>query len=225
MFDKERKDKAILLRKEGKSYSEILQIVPVAKSTLSFWLRDVGLSSPQKQKITEKRLRAAFRGAQSRRTQRESSTKAITDSAIKEVGKITERELFLIGTALYWAEGSKQKEHYVSVPVVFSNSDPAMVVVFLKWLKLLKIDQERIHFELYVHESARERVPEMQHFWSKILKSSINNLTHVYFKKGNNSTNRRNIGREYHGLIRIKVKESTDLNRQVSGWVSGICEN
>ena len=45
----EEKQKAIALRKRGYSYSEILAEVPVAKSTLSLWLRSVGLAKKQKQ--------------------------------------------------------------------------------------------------------------------------------------------------------------------------------
>lgn len=160
-----------------------------------------------------------------RHQQRVKSTQEIFQKSKKEIGHLSERELFLIGIALYWAEGSKQKPHFVSARVVFSNSDPAMLVLFLKWLRLLKISPDRIAFELYIHETAKERVPEIQRFWSKTLKSSINKFSHVYLKKGNEKTNRRNIGREYHGLIRVKISESTDLNRQISGWVLGICEN
>lgn len=49
------KQKAIRLRKRGHTYSEILRVIPIAKSTLSEWLKEVGLSIPQQQKITEKR--------------------------------------------------------------------------------------------------------------------------------------------------------------------------
>jgi hypothetical protein len=42
------KEKAIKLRKSGATYSEVLREVPVSKSTLSLWLRDVGLSKTQK---------------------------------------------------------------------------------------------------------------------------------------------------------------------------------
>ena len=50
------KIKAVNLRKSGKTYSEILKIVPVAKSTLSIWLREVGLSKVQKQTITKRQI-------------------------------------------------------------------------------------------------------------------------------------------------------------------------
>ena len=42
------KEKAIKFRKEGFFYSEILKKVPIAKSTLSLWLRSVGLTERQK---------------------------------------------------------------------------------------------------------------------------------------------------------------------------------
>ncbi len=45
----ELRKKAIDLAK-GKTYSEILKDIPVAKSTLSLWLRWVGLSVRQKTK-------------------------------------------------------------------------------------------------------------------------------------------------------------------------------
>lgn len=222
MFHKE-KHTAITLRKEGKSYSEILQKVPVAKSTLSLWLREVGLSAPQKQRLTEKRIQSALKGARARRTKRESSTKKIFDAAKSEIGEISDQELFLTGVVLYWAEGSKQKPYTTSTGVIFANSDPAMMRLFLRWLKLIGIEEERISYELYIHETARERLHEIKLFWSKILGTKISMLSRVYFKK-NQVKNRRNIGREYHGLVRIKVSRSTDLNRRITGWISGICE-
>jgi transposase len=56
------KEIAIELRRQGYSYSEILKRVPVAKSTLSLWLRSLGLAKQQKQRLTEKRLAALKRG-------------------------------------------------------------------------------------------------------------------------------------------------------------------
>jgi orotate phosphoribosyltransferase-like protein len=52
------KQKAIQLRMNGLTYSEILKCIPVAKSTVSLWLREVDLSVPQKQRITKKRIAA-----------------------------------------------------------------------------------------------------------------------------------------------------------------------
>ncbi|HEB01447.1 MAG TPA: hypothetical protein ENI16_00425, partial [Candidatus Portnoybacteria bacterium] len=128
------KHKAITLRKKGSSYNEILRLVPVAKSTLSLWLRDVGLAKCQRQKLTEKRKNAQLKAQQACREKRIQITEQIKSQAIKEIGNINKRELWLIGTALYWAEGTKQKETNISEQVSFSNSDPKMIALFLKWL-------------------------------------------------------------------------------------------
>jgi orotate phosphoribosyltransferase-like protein len=83
------KEKAVKLRKRGFSYSEILKEIPVAKSTLSLWLRDIGLAKKQKQRLTKKKLDSALKGARSRREQRLIITKEIKDKARKEIGNIT----------------------------------------------------------------------------------------------------------------------------------------
>ena len=89
------KKKAIVLRKKGLTYSEILKQVPVAKSTLSLWLRSVGLSKRQKQNITRKKLLAARRGGEARRKKRIEITEKIKNKARLEVGEVTNKELKL----------------------------------------------------------------------------------------------------------------------------------
>lgn len=218
------KDKAVKLRKSGRSYSEILKEVHVAKSTLALWLREVGLSQRQKQRITQKRLEAVQRGGLARRNQRLLSTRLIEDKAKREIGTISKRELFLIGVALYWAEGSKQKVHNVSQQVIFSNSDLEMLRFYLRWLKLIKVNDRDIQLSLYVHSTATVRLATIKEYWSKSLKLSINRFEKVYFKKGDSASFRKNKGEAYFGQVRIKVMRSTDLNRRINGWVKGICK-
>src|SRR5256885_823388 len=42
------RERAVALRREGKSYREIREQIPVSKSTLSLWLSDVILTEEQK---------------------------------------------------------------------------------------------------------------------------------------------------------------------------------
>jgi len=216
------KQKAIKLRKEGKTYSEILAEIPVAKSTLSEWFKSVQLAKSQKQRITKKRKASALRGAESRHQTRLSEVKSFERDGLTDVGAISARELWLIGVALYWAEGSKQHEHSPSTGVVFNNSDSRMLLFFLRWLEQMKVPQTAIGFELYVHETRKSDVSAFRRWWAKELQISPDQLDRVYFKKGNPKTKRKNVGDLYHGLIRIKVNSSTTLNRKISGWVHGI---
>ena len=213
---------AIQLRKEGKTYNEIMDIIPIAKSTLSEWLKSVHLAKPQVQRRTKLRLEAGLRGAESKRKIRLAEVRSLLEDGIKKVGVISERELWLIGAALYWAEGNKQRERSVSTGVLFGNSDPQMLRVFIAWLALLDISSTDLMYELYLHTSRTSQVEEFKKWWAKQLGIHTSELTRIYYKKGSIKTNRTNTADLYHGLIRIKVKSSTSLNREVSGYIAGI---
>lgn len=220
------KEKAIKLRKQGHSYSDILKVVPVAKSTLSTWLRDVGLSKPQQQRLTAKKLAAAKRGGAVRKKMRIDTTTEIVNRSKKQIGVISRRELFLIGVVLYWAEGTKEKEGTPGSGIQFTNSDPKMLRIFLLWLRsVCKIDEEKIHFQVYLHETNNSRVREVVEYWSKSLNVTEDRLSKVYYKRNKILTNRKNTGEYYFGLVRIKVRGSSGLVRSISGWVNGITDS
>ena len=76
-----------------------------------------------------------------------------------------------------------------------------------------------IGFELTLHDSHREKSFEVRRFWSKITGFSINNFSKVYFKKSKiKKTNRKNIGETYYGVLKIRVKRSSDLVRKITSW-------
>lgn len=221
------KDKAISLRKKGKTYSEILQIVPVAKSTLALWFKDEKLSQPQKQKLSIKKQEAQRRGGEVRRQQRISSTEEIKRVARKEIGKISQRELWLIGTALYWAEGSKEKPGQYSSTVDFCNSDVRMMQLYIRWLlDIVHVAPEDIHFSLYVHKNSQDRILSIKRQWAKAVGISSKDIQYVYYKKHNPKTVRKKIDAEsgYIGLLRARVKRGTNLNRKIMGWIEGLCD-
>lgn len=210
------------MRKKGVTYSGILEQVPVAKSTLALWFKDVKLSQPQTQRITKKRLEAGLRGGLTKKNQRIERAENIISKAEAEIGQISKRELWLIGTTLYWAEGAKEKEWAPGIGLSFINMDPYMVQVFLKWLKQCCVGSEDISFSLYVHKNHQSRIMEIKKYWSKITKFPISRFGHVYWKKNNINTKRRNNGPSYFGIIKIKVNRSSGLLRQVFGWTKGI---
>jgi hypothetical protein len=216
------KEKAVALRKKGYSYSEILKEVTIARSTLSLWLRKVGLARQQKQKITAKRIEGALRGAKTRKDQRIKITKEIKDSARIETKDTSEREQWLIGIALYWAEGAKEKDYGTKALVSFSNSDPKMILFFLSWLKnTFSVNNSNLVYELYIHETAD--IKKALNYWADVLSVSSKEIR-VYLKKNKIKTIRKNTGSGYFGLVRIKVKKSTNLNRRIAGWIEGVYE-
>jgi hypothetical protein len=92
---------------------------------------------------------------EAKRTARLADRAAETAAAAAEVTSITNHELFLLGLALYWAEGTKSKPWRIHERIVFVNSDPSViVVVFLRWLELLGVSRERWRFRVAIHETA-----------------------------------------------------------------------
>ena len=217
------KKEVISLRKNGLSYSEILKQIPVAKSTVSLWLRDVGLSKQQHQRLTEKRYAAILRGGQAKKEQRLQRTRDIYEAAEREVTHISEEQLWILGVGLYWAEGSKEKEHQPGSNMIFNNSDPAMIKVFLKWLvEVCKVGPENITLEIYIHENSINHVKSVQNHWSEVTGFPVASLQRVYYKQNKIRTNRKNIGNLYYGSLRVKVNASSALLRRVAGWTRGI---
>ncbi len=213
------KKKAIELRRQGLSYNEIRERVVVSKSTLSLWLRSVGLAKRQIRRLTERKRQTQKMAVAKWHALRVEKTFRIKQDAQAEIISLSEKERWLIGIALYWAEGSK--EHDRSSQVQFSNSDPHMVFLFQQWvLDFLKVRSEDITYTLYIHERSKN-ISDAVGFWSDFLKIEPHELS-IVFKKHNPSPKRKNVGVHYRGLVRLSIRKSTDLNRKISGWIDGV---
>lgn len=216
------REHAVRLRREGFSYGEILDRVPVAKSTLAGWLHGAHLSRHQKQRLTRKKLLSAIRGGQIKHEQRIARTRAIVESAKKEIGPITERELWLIGIALYWAEGSKEKDSRPGSGVRFTNSDGRMVRLFLQWLsQTCDIAPSEIGMDIMIHENHRHRLREIIAYWSVATGFPESHFTRIYWKRNQPKTRRLNTGQSYYGTVKVKVRASSIFHRKIAGWIEG----
>lgn len=209
------KKTAIDLRAKGYTYSEILQIVPVAKSSLSLWLKDMPIKREFKNYIL---------GAKAKREQRIEKTKQIYKDAIDEIEIINHKELFYMGIMLYWAEGAKQRRRNISQGVDFSNSDPRMCKVFLRWLKYsLNIEDERISLYVYIHESQKDRADDVLFYWMKISEFPKEAFNKIYYTRTIYPRKKKRLDNgKYYGQLRVKVRKSTDLNRKIMGWIEGV---
>ena len=141
-------EKALALRKEGMSYSQIKKLLKASKSTLSLWLRNYPLS---KQRIRELRDWNEQRIERCRETKRKKKEKRL-NLFYKEQKRIilpfNKRELFLVGLFLYWGEGSKSELSKLSV----SNTDPSIIKFFIAWLiKNLLVPKEKIKIQLHLY--------------------------------------------------------------------------
>ncbi len=216
------KQKAIELRKQGFSYGEILKKVLVSKASLSLWLSNIKLTSKQRKRLTDKWIISREKGWEARRRQKIETVNRIKKEAKREVGHITKRDLWMVGTALYWAEGCKEIKTRSSL-VILGNSDPYLIKIFLKWLRVVcKVPSLDIHFRVYLHETSSHRLKEVQKYWANVTGFPLREFERITWKKHKPKTLRKNVGKDYFGLLDVIVRRSTNFNRKIAGWIDGI---
>jgi len=213
---------AVAMRREGRSYREIREVVGVAKSTLSLWLRDVPLTGEQRLALELRGPAATRKNAQAARANATRRRQRVQAEARDQITQLSESELFVAGVVAYWAEGTKNKPWRHGARVRFSNTDARMIGLFLCWLKLVGVTEDRIFFRLHIHESAYAE--EALQYWADSLNVGLDTFLNTTLKRHNPKTTRRNVGEEYHGCLCVEVRRSASLNLQIEGWCQGLAD-
>src|SRR3989344_8976186 len=163
MARKHDKQKALAMRHKGMSYSQIKEKLGISKSTLSIWLHDFPLSEKRIRELradNEKRIeRFRITMAKKRQTRLDSVYSLVS----KRLEDFSERELFISGLFLYWAEGSKASRNTVQI----TNTDPVMIRFFMKWLDLFDVSKSRLRIYLLLY--AVMVIEKETIFWSRTL--------------------------------------------------------
>ena len=207
------------LRTQGMDYEEIAEALGVAKSSVSLWVRD--LPTPARLSYAECRKRSAEgvrRYWAAERPVREARRAAAREAAAAQIGELTDRELLVAGSIAYWCEGTKNKPHRRSDRVIFTNSDPALIQLFLRFLDATGTPRTDLGFRVCIHENAD--VEAAQHFWLEVTGAPLRQFLRPTLKRHNPKTVRKNVGEGYHGCLRIDVHRSTDLYRRIEGWAN-----
>src|SRR5581483_1317065 len=202
----EEKNKALFLRRKGYSINEIAERLLVSKSVVSRWCRDIKLTEAQIEKLHQKMMVGSYKGRMKflekiRRERKERVLKMFQEGR-KEVGKTSKREFFIAGIALYWAEGTKSLN---AEETSFSNSDYRMILFMMKWFRdFFKIQAERFTLQIRINNIHKERLAEVEQYWSSITKIPPYQFTKTVFIK---SVNRKVYPNNHHyGTVRLKVK-------------------
>ncbi|MEV4870206.1 hypothetical protein [Streptomyces syringium] len=210
------KARARELRRAGKTYDEIVAELGVSKSSVSLWVRDL----PKPPTPPERLRRMTEARWEPHRREQAAKRKQTKEAATREIGRMTDRDLFLLGVGLYWAEGSKSKPHRLQETVIFINSDPDMISVYLAWLTLLQVEPERLRYRVMIHESAD--VAGAERYWADLVGVDATGLDRTTLKKHNPKTVRKNVGENYRGCLVVRVLGGADLYRRIEGWWYGI---
>src|SRR5262249_28748951 len=119
---------AITLRRDGWSVSDISAELGVARSTAWTWGRDMPLDRDSERaaaKRAHSKLMTDARWAR-HRIERDAARDAVIARTVDEIGDLSERDILLIGAAIYWCEGTKAKPWRMIERLQFANSDPML---------------------------------------------------------------------------------------------------
>ena len=224
MAKSELKFKAKELRNEGKSIKWIARELGAAQSSVSLWCRDIKLSQEQLQVLQRnfhdpyygKRLDNALR----QQKERLDTIKRLLGEGKRQVGKLTKRELFLVGAALYWAEGFKKDSQ-----AGLGSSDPAMMQFYVKWLRdCFGYTTDDLLFRVTINAEHEYRIDEVVAYWAKLFGVPTTVFQkpffqHVKWKKQYEHPE------EYFGVLRVRVRRSANLLRKIYGFIAGLKEN
>lgn len=209
------------LRTQGMDYEEIAAELGVAKSSVSLWVRDLPI--PARLSYEERRRRAAAgvdRYWEAERPAREARRAAERSTAATEIGDLAEREILIAGAVAYWCEGGKTKPYSRRERVIFINSDPDLIMFFIRFLDVAGVSRDDMIFRLYIHETAD--VEAAQRFWIDLTGASPDQFRRPTLKSHNPKTVRKNVGEQYRGCLKVDVRRSGALYRKIEGWVSAI---
>ncbi|MDQ0934903.1 hypothetical protein [Streptomyces turgidiscabies] len=206
------------LRLQGWTYDRIQVELGCSKSSISLWVRD--LPKPERKRTPEEASAIARRGWEATLQRREEERQSTKKASKQTVGDLSDREVFLAGVVLYWAEGAKDKSYSRRERLHFINSDPNVIAFFLRWLDVLGVERERLRFRVSIHESAN--VTDAEEFWAALVGAELSAFQKATLKKHNPKTSRKNTSEAYRGCLIIYVLKSAELYRRMEGAWYGI---
>ena len=141
---------AIELRKLGHSYNYIAPMVGVSKGSLSVWLADVAYTPNEE---TVARIGKALAASGEVKSQlKRASLQAARDEAVKDMGTLTRRDVFMLGLGLYMGEGAKS-----TITTCMVNANPRIITLTIRWLvEALGLRRENMRMRLHIYPDTDE---------------------------------------------------------------------
>ncbi len=168
---------ALVLRQQGKSYSQIKKTLGVSKSTLSLWLQNYPLTKEQIDMLRGKNPARIEKYRATMIRKKQTRLDKFLKTARKKWLSYSKRELFIAGLFLYWGEGSKSLNAQTSI----SNTNPKVLKFALYWLnKALRIPKEKIRVFLHLYKDME--IDKELRYWSNELKIPLGQFGKPYIK-------------------------------------------
>ncbi|SFF50324.1 Homeodomain-like domain-containing protein [Actinoplanes philippinensis] len=213
---------AVDLREAGWSINDIAAKLGVAKSTAFNWVGHVPLDrdserAREKRALAEKRIAGRWDDFRKQRDQQQSDVWA---EAARAVGSLSDRDVLLLGAVAYWCEGAKSKPWARRDNLIFINSDPGLLALYLRFLELGGYRVEELGFRVNIHETADPAAAA--DWWAAELAVPRDRFLKPTIKAHVPRTRRHNVGDDYHGCLTITVPKCRSLYWRMEGVMKAI---
>ncbi|GAA2505517.1 helix-turn-helix domain-containing protein [Winogradskya humida] len=216
------RERAVELRSQGWSVNDLAVELGVAKSTAYAWVKHIPLD-PDSERARQKQDHAAVMAAgrwEDKNAERDRLREEVHDAAAVAVGDPSERDLLLVGAAIYWCEGAKSKPWRRLDRLTIINSDPGLLRLFLRFLAVCGRERDTMRYRVHIHETAdAEAAAE---WWARELDLPRDLFQRPTIKRHVPATRRLNTGVDYHGCLVIAVPRSRDLYWRVEGLMAAL---
>ena len=203
------------LRRQGWTYSEIMEVLPVGKGTLSGWCREIRLSQEQVNAIKERRPQGIRTGVPvdtQRKRRREIAQ--IREAARTEARSLFDDPRWIAGTVLYWAEGDKATRRLSLV-----NSDPRALLLFVDWVRHYHDAGAEFVLALHLHDGNDDDAAKA---WWRDALSLADVPFHKTFIKPPGTGHRKN--HLAHGVCRVMMRRSSNSWHRTMGWIDAVAQ-
>lgn len=216
--------KSLEMRRSGRSIRDIATALGVSRGSVSVWCRDVELTPSQRDKLTREQIKSGNKGrligANMNRQKRLDSIAKQEEIARKMIGKLTSRDKFMLGIALYWGEGTKAS----GTTTAITNSDPETILFARNWFEQMGVSRSAFCPYIFISEHHRHREMGIVQFWSKLLEIPKKQFANVTFLKGRPKKIYENHD-SYYGVLALRVRKSGDLKYRVLSLIKMCKEN
>lgn len=222
MYYPQIKEKVKIMRKNGESLGNISKKLHIAKSTLSFWCKDMVLTETAIKKIKlkgkTKSIQGLLRYSELKRKERMIRNTLQKQEGADIFGVLSNRDILMIGLGLYWGEGYK----YENSEFGFTNSNPYMIQFYFKWLKLWNVEKDSLIFRITLNEFFRKEEINIKRFWLNFLEIQEGQFSKTtYIKTNLKKASMKNI-ENYKGILRVKVRRGIALRNKILGAIDHI---
>ena len=181
------------LRARGYSVPEISRMCEISKSTASRYIKNINILPKHYQRWLNRRNASKIIS--------ERHWDTAKGKAEQLMDCLTRKDLALIATSLYWAEGSKKD-------FGLSNTDPDLIRLFLYTLRTtFGIQNSDLKISVRIYEDLNKK--NCLKFWSEVTGIKLGKETSVNVLKGKKK------GKLKYGMCRVRVKKGGLLLKEI----------